>query len=127
MSLLERGRTPVTVHTVRYLDDGYGDRRPTAGPSATYAAWVAPVGDAAGWRAPVGAQVGWSPPIRRKIVFPPDAVIDKWSAVEFADEGDPGTRWTVVDAPRAHHGASDRMRFITVIVEGGGQSGGDPS
>ncbi|WP_405007512.1 hypothetical protein OHV13_28690 [Kitasatospora purpeofusca] len=127
MSLLERGRTRVTVHTVRYVDDGYGDRRPAPGPSSTYSAWVAPVGDAAGWRAPVGAQVGWSPPVRRKIVFPAGVVVDKWSSLAFEDDGDPGTRWAVVDAPRSHHGASDRMRFVTVIVEGGGQSGGTPS
>ncbi|WP_327065940.1 hypothetical protein OH807_33640 [Kitasatospora sp. NBC_01560] len=127
MSLLERGRTRVTVFTVRMVSDGYGDHRPATGQGTTYSAWVQPVGDAAGWRAPVGAQVGWSPPVRRKIVFPPEAVIDKWSAVAFEDEGDPGTKWAVVDAPRAHHGASDRMRFVTVIVEGGGQSGRDPA
>ncbi|MFF2544717.1 hypothetical protein ACFVUY_19360 [Kitasatospora sp. NPDC058063] len=49
-NLLERGRTRVTVHTVhtvRVIDDGYGDQRPTPGPSNTYSAWVAPVGDAA--------------------------------------------------------------------------------
>ncbi|GGQ67975.1 hypothetical protein [Kitasatospora griseola] len=83
------------------VDDGYGDFRPAPGPSATYWAWVQPVGDAAGWRAPVGAQVGWAPPIRRKVVLPPDTVIDKWSALSFADQGDPGTRWAVVDPPRA--------------------------
>ncbi|MFJ5924822.1 hypothetical protein ACIQF6_19690 [Kitasatospora sp. NPDC092948] len=127
MSLLERGRTRVTVHTVVMVDDGYGDLRPAPGPSATYMAWVQPVGDAAGWRAPVGAQVGWAPPIRRKVVLPPETVIDKWSALSFEDQGDPGTRWAVVDPPRAHHGASDRMKFVTVIVEGGGQSGGSPT
>ncbi|WP_441248945.1 hypothetical protein [Kitasatospora sp. McL0602] len=126
MSLLDRGRTEVLIHKVEMVDDGYGDKRPSAAGTVRVMAWVMPVGDAAGWRAPVGAQVGWSPPIRKKVVFPAGTLIDKWSAVEFADqaEGDPGVCWTVVDPPRPHLGASDRMRFVTVVVEGGGQSGG---
>ncbi|MGW2398506.1 hypothetical protein ACWCYY_18330 [Kitasatospora sp. NPDC001664] len=119
MNIWEKAHTAATVYPMVRVDDGYGDLRPKpAETGTTYRAWVQPVGDAAGWRAPVGAQVGWSPPLRLKLLFPPDTPISEWARVDVY-----GDRWTVVDPPRRHHGVTDRMKFVTVIVEGGGQDG----